>query len=227
MNRLTPIGLTFAAFLLAAAPCPAQTQAAPIYSLPADGTWVEYDWVHSPPDNPETKGTLRISSVGRKEIDREGYRWIEIRLSTEEGDKHRVRYRKLLLSESGLRDGKPFAEAVRECFDRSGDQVRSITGKARLDFLGMAVHEGTLRELSRSEKVASKLGRYQARHLGTEGSGPGRFYHGWLTDKVPFGWVRFEVRAVDERGSKHTLFRAAAARTGDGAVSAVEETRAR
>ena len=103
----------------------------------------------------------------------------------------------------------------------------SVTGKARLDFLGMAVHEGALRELSRSEEVASKLGWYRARHLGTKGSGPGRFYHGWLTDKVPFGWARFEVRAVEERGGEHTLFRAAVTRTGDGAVSEVDESKAR
>jgi hypothetical protein len=205
----------------------AQTQPAPVYSLPADGTWVEYDWVHSPPDGPETKGTLRISSVGRKEIGREGSRWVEIRLTTGEGDERRVRYRKLLLSESGIKDGKPLAEAVRECFDRSGDRVRSVTGKARLDFLGMAVREGSLRELSRSEESTSKLGRYRTRHLASEGAGPGRSYHGWLTDKVPFGWVRFEVRAVDDRGGERTLFRAAAARTGDGAVSQVDESKAR
>jgi hypothetical protein len=225
MKLRTSLPLLLALLLPAASR--AQTQPAPVYSLPADGTWVEYDWVHSPPDDLETKGTLRISSVGRKEIDREGYRWIEIRLSTEEKDRRRVRYRKFLLSESGLKDGKPLAEAVRECFDRSDDHVRSVTGKARLDFLGMAVREGPLREVSRSEEVTTKLGRYRPRHLETEGAGPRRCYHGWLTDKVPFGWVRFEVRAADDRGGKHTLFRAAAARTGDGAVSEVDESRAR
>jgi hypothetical protein len=226
MRRLSPLALTFAA-LLAAAPCRAQSQPSPLYSLPADGTWVEYDWVHSPPDATESKGTLRISSVGREEVGREGCRWVELRLTTGEGDDRRVRYRKLLVSEGAVKDGKPLAEAVRACFDRSGDRVRAVTGKARLDFLGMSVSRGPLRKPSGPEEVTSKLGRYQARHMATEASEPGRSYHGWLTDKVPFGWVRFEVRAEDCRGGEHMLFRATAARTGDGAVSQVDESRAR
>jgi hypothetical protein len=216
-----------AVFFVAAAPSSAQTQAAPVYSLPADGTWVEYDWIHSPADGPETKGTLRISSVGRKSISREGYRWVEIRLATGEGDGRRVRYRKLLVSESALKDGQPFARAVRECFDRSDDLVRPITGKARLDFLGMAVGAASLREVSQSEERTSKLGRYQARHVAAEGSDPSHNYHGWLTDKVPFGWVCFEVRARGERGSQHILFRAVVTCTGQGAVPEVDESRSK
>jgi hypothetical protein len=226
MRRLSLIALALAA-LPAAAPCRAQTQPAPLYSLPADGTWVEYDWVHSPPDGPETKGTLRISSVGRKEVGREECRWVELRLTTGEGDDRRVRYRKLLVSEGAVKDGRPLEEAVRECFDRSRDRVRPVIGKARIDFLGMAVPHGPLRKLSGPDEVASKLGRYQARHVATEALEPGRSYHGWLSDKVPFGWVRFEVRAEDGRGGGRGLFRAEAAGTGDGAVAEVDVSQAK
>lgn len=226
MRLRTSMPLLLAA-LLAPASCRAQTQPAPVYSLPPDGTWVEYHWVHSPPGGPETKGTLRISSVGRTEVGREGCRWIELRLTTDEGGDRRARYRKLLVSEGAVKDGRPPEEAVRECFDRSGDRVRPVTGKARLEFLGMAVGESPLRRRPGPEEVNSELGRYQARHLATEASKPGRCYHGWLTDKVPFGWVRFEVRAKDGRGGERRLFRAAAARTGDGAVSEVDVSRAR
>jgi hypothetical protein len=226
MRQLCSIALGFGVLFVVASPSAGQTQPAPVYSLPPDGTWVEYDWVHSPPDGPETKGTLRISSVGRKEVGREGCRWVELRLTTGEGGDRRIRYRKLLLSEAAIKNGRSLSDATRECFDRSGDEVRGVTGKARLDFLGMAVRDAPLRVLSPSEEVPSKLGRYQARHLATDGSGPGRDYHGWLTAKVPFGWVRFEVRGPGDQGRERILFRAVAVRTGEGAVTQVDQSKA-
>jgi hypothetical protein len=225
MRVRTLLPLLLAALLAPA--CRAQTEPAPVYSLPPDGTWVEYDWVYSPPGAPEAKGILRISSIGGKEVGRERCRWVEFRLTTGEGDSRRVRYRKLLVSEGALRDGRPLEEAAHECFDRSGDRVRPVTGKARLDFLGMAVTDGALRERPGSEEVTTKLARYQARHLATGVSGSGLCYHGWLSGKIPFGWVRFEVRAGDGRGGERRLFRAEAAGTGDGAVPEVDVSQAK
>src|SRR5438132_1344451 len=83
----------------------AQTRPAPFYTLPADGTWVEYEWVQTLPGGKQVKGTLRVSSVGRKDVDRVPHRWVEIKLSTRQGDRVRSRYRKLLVGEKALARG--------------------------------------------------------------------------------------------------------------------------
>src|SRR4051794_39909260 len=76
--------------------CPAQTRVAPLYSLPADGVWVEFDFQYRDRLNRAIKGTMRISSTGRKDVDGVAHRWIEIKLAD---DRIETRYGKLLLVE--------------------------------------------------------------------------------------------------------------------------------
>jgi hypothetical protein len=201
---------------------------APLYALPPDGTWVEYDWSHWPRPGEEVKGTLRLSALGRAEVDKEACRWVEIKLVTGKGDAARVRLRKLLVAEKALRDGPPFADAVRQCFERDGDAVKPVTGRAARDFLGMGVRDGPLREKARDEVIETKLGKLSTRHVATGGeAGAGRDYDGWLSDKVPFGCARFEIREATDKGAARLVFRAVASRSGDGAVSELNEAKAK
>jgi hypothetical protein len=209
--------------------CPAQTRPAPFYSLPRDGTWVEYEWTCTPRDGEVTRGTLRLAAVGRTTVDGESCRCVEIRLVTGEGDASHIRLRKLLIAEQALKDGASLTQAVRRCFEKTGDRVKSLTGKARLDFLGLALREGAvLREQGRATEIETKLGKFSTRHVATHGGGAtGRDYEGWLSDEVPFGWARFEVHDRAPEGKKLTVFRASAVRRGDGASSQVDESKAR
>ena len=60
------------AALLALAAIPAASRGqgtlAPLYTLPKDGTWVEYEWKATGSDGKKQAGTLRISSVGRRTV---------------------------------------------------------------------------------------------------------------------------------------------------------------
>src|SRR5262245_6378401 len=72
---------------------------APLYALPLDGSWVEYEWTLSGPDTKDVKGTLRLSAVGSKIIAGTAYRWIEIRKEYRQDGATRRVYRKLLIAE--------------------------------------------------------------------------------------------------------------------------------
>ena len=50
MKRLLCLPLLWAVVLAAPGAALAQTRPAPFYSLPSDGTWVEYEWVQVPPE---------------------------------------------------------------------------------------------------------------------------------------------------------------------------------
>src|SRR5215510_5220630 len=123
--------------LLVVAVCPggshAQTKAAPFYSLPADGAWVEYEWRRTAAETKE-EGTLRISSVGAKDIDGTRCRWVEVKVETRAGDKTKWQVRKLLVAERPFRNGRPLQECVVECYHQD-DASRTVTrlSKPRLD----------------------------------------------------------------------------------------------
>jgi hypothetical protein len=59
--------LTLGGLLAAAGPALAQTRPAVAYSLPADGTWAEYELKGGKPDQP-LSGTLRLACVGSREV---------------------------------------------------------------------------------------------------------------------------------------------------------------
>src|SRR5262245_42820202 len=85
---------------------------APLYSLPADGTWVEYDWQGLGADGAKQSGTLRISSVGAVDVKGQLHRWVECQLVTRVGDKLVTKVRKLLIAEKGFEKGGSLRDAV-------------------------------------------------------------------------------------------------------------------
>jgi hypothetical protein len=212
-------------------PARGQSKPAPVYTLPVDGTWVDYEWTMSVPTKGMQKGTLRISSVGHKEINGIKHRWVEITLTYGNDQQLVHRYRKVLVAEAVLQKGRPIQEAVSEAYRQEG-KTGTVTLLPRSrwhDLLGMGfgAPDSVLQEVEPAVATQTKLGKVTARHVHAPGINDGRSldYHGWLTQEVPFGWAKFEIREVSG-GITQTIFTAAAVKTGQGAKSEVDETRA-
>jgi hypothetical protein len=208
----------------------AQTRPAPLYALPADGTWVEYGWTFVARDGGKQAGLLRISSVGTKELKGRRYRWIEMRRQTGQGAEAKVRIRKVLVEEAAMVGGRPFAEAVAEGYKRDaadGPIVR-LSGRQLEDVLGMGF-EGQGAELQTTQAkviVKTELGSFSTRRVvaGSPKDKRGLEYHGWLTGRVPFGWVKLEIHEKSGARARRLVFRAVAIKSGKGAQSGVAES---
>jgi hypothetical protein len=228
MNRRTLLVLFTGLLVSALAQAAEPRNAAPIYMLPKDGSWVEYDGTLLEPGSKELKGRLRLSSVGTQVREGKTYRWIEIRKNWPEDAEEKTEYRKVLLDEAGFQASPTFQDQVRGVWGKKGDRgsVVSLSASRAEDFLGLGFRRGgaALREVEADEQVTVPLGKYTARHVRARGSRGEREleYHGWLTKDVPFGCARFEVREVPRTGPARTIFTAAAARSGSKAKSEVE-----
>jgi hypothetical protein len=208
------------------------TRAAPLYALPADGTWVEYDWTATDPMGKEVKGTLRLSAVGGKVIDGTACRWVEIRKEYREGSQTKREYRKLLVAEKAFAAAPTLRDHVRAVIGQDGSAAPLTFSASRArNFVNMGFDaaDASLKEVRAREKVSTPLGRYDARHVAAQSRSGERVreYDGWLTADVPFGCARFEVREGSGDGPRKTVFTATAARSGKGAKSEVDEARAR
>ena len=223
MKRLSLVVL--AVLLVCSEWATAQTRPAPIYSLPPDGTWVEYEWVLQTGNGNKIPGTLRISSVGQTQVDNLAHRWVEIKLTARKGKKPFIRYRKLLINEQVLAQRKVFHNAVKQCWDRIGMDgpttplpIRKIN-----DFLGMGlVTDAALHRQPKSIELVTKIGKFETGHVRTESNlSPSRDYRGWLTEKVPFGWAKFEIHERDSQEKRRIVFRAIVSKKGNNAQSEV------
>jgi hypothetical protein len=209
----------------------AEPRVAPLYALPADGTWVEYQWKAQGPDGSALTGTLRISSVGRKEINGGAHRWVEITRDWKEDGKARSRSRKLLVSEKALPDGWHWRESVQTVFAMEGRDgvVTQLSPKRTGEFLGMGFDatDVALKEVRPEEKVETALGKFVTRHVTARTDDERRTleYHGWLTTEVPYGWAKCEVHERVGAGRPRLVFSAAAVRSGRDARSVVDETK--
>jgi hypothetical protein len=217
MRRPWPIALLLTTVLASPADLPAQTRAAPLYALPADGTWVEYDWESPRPGGAGQTGTLRISSVGTTTVQGVPHRWVEITKEVRHGG--RVHRRAQAAGRRPGARGRPLDEAVARGYDQAGggrevplsnDRLRAFTA------LGIQGPQEALREVATGEEVRTSLGTFRTRHVTAIGSTAGRIleYHGWLSPDLPFGWARMEIRQPHGDGPPQTVFRASASRTG-------------
>ncbi len=234
MHRTWPVVLLLAPVLTGASDPPAPTRAAPLYALPADGTWVEYDWQEEGPGRGGPSGTLRLSSVGTTIVKGRAHRWVEIARETRKAGQVQVqrRTRKLLVDEKPLALGRPLSECADRAYEKlddggvislSRDRLRVFTG------LGIQGPQEELRQLSAGDEVPTPLGVFRTRHVTSRGSTAGRAleYHGWLSPDLPFGWARMEIREPAGEGPPRLVFRATARRMGQSARSELDESRAR
>jgi hypothetical protein len=232
MTRWTYLSLI--AWLVLAAPGrPAEPKhAAPLYSLPADGTWVEFEWTATRPSGPDLHGTLRLSAVGGKVISGTAYRWVEIRQEYPADVGTKQQYRKLLIDAKAFVASATLRDHVRTVIGQDGPAAPFLLSPTRAeDFLdlGLGLAEAALTEVRAGEKVRTPLGEHTARQVTAGGASRGHTweYRGWLTADVPFGCARFEVRKGEGDGPLRTVFTATAARAGRGATAEVDESRAR
>jgi hypothetical protein len=211
----------------------AQTRPAPLYSLPKLGTWVEYEWKATRQVGKEETGTLRISFVGQQKVRGSSHVWIEIKKESGEKGRTRRQVRKLLVAEKAFADGQAFHDHIAAAYeqaDASGPVTR-LSNDRMEKFLGLYLDEGkaALKTQREKEKIKVPLGEYVTRRVSAEGKTEGRLleYVGWLTDRVPFGWARFEIHEKAESGPSRTIFTASAVRSGKKAISEVDQTKSR
>src|SRR4051795_10100387 len=63
----------------------AQTRVTSLYTLPAEGTWVEYDWKSLRPGDHLQTGVLRMSVVGHQKVGEVPCCWIELKKADRHG----------------------------------------------------------------------------------------------------------------------------------------------
>src|SRR5262245_17608913 len=115
MTMLRPWRLfVFAATLLNAPGVGAQTRPSLLYSLPKDGTWVEYEVKGATPTKQALSGFLRVASVGGKEVNKVKCRWIEVKIDTKKGVQRNIEIFKILIAEKALDAGPAWAGNVLE-----------------------------------------------------------------------------------------------------------------
>ncbi len=232
MARLMPLALALCVLIAAPARPAEPTRAAPIYALPDDGSWVEYDWTGTGPAGEEIKGKLRISSVGTKTVAGVELRWVEVRkeYTRQGGDKHE--YRKFLVPVKAFADAPTLRDHVTSIIGKEDAEApHALTPSARYTFLDLGLGgDGTaLTEVRAREKIEVPLGKYEAREVRARGKSGDREleYRGWLSADVPFGCARFEIYEGPAGGTPKKIFSAVAARGGRDAKSEVDETRAK
>jgi hypothetical protein len=224
MARFTSLAL----LLCVLSPAPARpaepTRAAPIYSLPDDGSWVEYDWTGVGAAGEDIKGRLRISSVGTKTIDGKESRWVEVRKEYVRAGETKREYRKFLVPVGAFAKAPTLRDHLDSVIGQDDSQApHTLSTTARRTFLemGLAGDDAVLKEVRPREKVEVPLGKYEARTVRARGKSGEREleYRGWLTDEVPFGCARFEV----VEGAGKVIFAAKAVRSGRDAKAEVDE----
>src|SRR5262249_45656974 len=150
--------LSLTVLLGSAGPSLAQTKVAPLYSLPADGVWVEFDFKYRDRLNKEIQGTMRISSTGRVRIGDIDHRWVEIKMSESNIE---TRYGKMLLVEEALRKGQPLEDNVVEAFHQEGTNgaLLRYSGRQLAEHFSMGV-SGHLRVIKDREEITTGLGTF-------------------------------------------------------------------
>lgn len=242
MGRSLSVAVSLVILFISAGHAPAQTRVAPLYSLPEDGVWVEFDFKYRDRQNREIEGTMRISSTGKKEIQDVSYRWIEIKM---EDKSIETRYGKMLLAEEPLLKGQPLEDNVLEGYHQEGKNgpILQFSGAQLTEYFSMGV-SGQLTQIKDQDKISTRLGTFMCKYVESTGKGQQRparsgsdkvkeeekprpqgngerklVYRAWLSDEVPFGVARFEIWANTGQGSSRPVFVAQAARTGKGAKS--------
>ena len=215
------------AFLCCPAVAVGQNQPAPFYSLPEDGSWVEYDWTFTDAQGKVHGGLLRISCVGKERFDGKICRWVELKRGGREGTATPTKIRKLLVAEAGREvpagPDRPPDVVLGFSRDESDGPITRLGARRLVEVahLGFEAEQSGLREEAKEEKIQTPLGEFVARHVSMAGrTGQRRLeYHGWLTANVPFGWAKMEIREPSSRGPARVLYSVTAGRRGTGARS--------
>jgi hypothetical protein len=238
MFRCLAVIISFSILVGYAGHAQAQLNVAPLYSLPRDGAWAEFDFECKDRAGKDIRGTMRISSTGRIEIRQVGYRWIEIKI---EGDGVKTRYGKILVEEEALLKGEPFEDHILVAYHQEGKNapVLQYSGAQITRFFTMGIR-GRLKQGKTEDEVATAAGPFKCKQVESGGHPQVHLavdndkkeqkpanqrtlaYRAWLSDGVPFGVVKFEVWSTSaQESTDRRVFVAQFSRSGQGARSEV------
>lgn len=224
--------VTALALLASSAVGSAQTRPMPFYALPSQGDWVEYEWQSRVQGKPREAGALRISLVGKKDAGGVPAVWVEIKKETHNGAGKQQEIRKLLVAGRTFNRQHSLENGILEAYDKKGSgPVTRLSGTRLRAFLDMGI-EGqalALKTIEEKEPLEIALGKYLCRHVTAEGRAGDRTlkYDAWLTDLIPFGCAKFQIREKTRSGTSRVIFSALAARSGKNAKSELTETGAK
>lgn len=193
-----------------------------IYRIPKDGTWVEFtmDGMATSSDDSEVTlvGKLRLSSVGKVEVDGQPCRWIEFRTDGIRNDEKFTDTIKLLIPEKNLTKGQdPLKHIIKAWSKHShtagGARAVEVTGvgKENLRNRTFQLLHGPYDNPQKLEKtlVESKLGKQECEGIKATETWGGIKYtcEIRLHDKAPFGVVTHQsVFELMEKGAMTTKF---------------------
>lgn len=170
---------------------------AAIQTLPADGTWIEYDVRIEQPDR-EVRLVWRMQSVGRHEVAGRPHRWIEMSQSGGDEGFPLTKFR-LLVDEADFGRGKtPLLKFARGWLIRGTQPVREIRDLESADppiFILLRGPQDDRQWGPEPERVDWQRGRYEEKPLlGTTTVESGGFKnlvtHRYLYhEDVPFGFL--------------------------------------
>ena len=231
LHRKIVLPVALMAFVLLASPAPSRAEGL-INSLPDDGSWVllkaksELDFQ----GNLQTiDRELKISSVGKQEVEGRPARWIEV--NTEFfGQKILAKF---LIEEKYFKpDQDPFEHIAKGVARGPNGEVADIPDNQlrRLMVFVLGVPHFAKPEKQEKEKVKTDLGEFECAHVKgeTEVDGPmdaklkmsGEI---WTNDKVPFGLVKAKIKGDLGLGSIETDLQAV--KSGKDAKSEIQEAK--
>jgi hypothetical protein len=178
-----------------------------IYKLPQDGTSVELKvtgLVERDGKTEEMDGTIWVSSVGKKTVDGEVCRWIELKWAATQVKRDSTAVTKVLVPEKQLAAGKTPVSHVREVWYKMGDrEAKEVTDlNGRRAGLLPAFLAGPFKDVTKVEAktIDSGLGKLECKGVtGTvqfkQGSEDHKWtFTNWLNEKAPFGLVASEIK---------------------------------
>jgi hypothetical protein len=192
--------LVLAATLLASPAASAQSRPSLIYALPPDGTYAVYQLAGKGQADKPLGGTLRIASVGTKQVGGQPYRWIEVRFETKVGNRSEVRLGKFLIAERAFASGQSLHGNIAEGYVRSSEGLPvRLQPRQVEEFLGLGRANNELKVVEENSAVTTGDGEKRPcrKVEATIRTGDAEVrYTGWLTPSVPFGWARLNTAAT-------------------------------
>ena len=191
------------------------------YSIPEAGTWVEYA-AHWRDADGTHDGTLTLRNAGVHEANKSV--WIETRKTWTKSGEKTTHLRKIAIATTD--PGRDMSVEILAALDQpiwaKSPKTFDVVKAREFWFLGF--DRGIkLSVVEKTEDLACGLGTFAARpgtargHVGAENVE----YRVWLTERVPFGWGKFEVTGA----AQGVIFRATANRTGANAAAAPKPAR--
>jgi len=213
--------LVFAALAMAA-DAPALPQAAPFYTMPAVGTWAEFECTSRGASNKETVGALHLRRLADSESKGEQYAWVEIKLVPDGKAPASWKLRRLVVSVERYRQTGDLTKSVAEAYQQSGadDPARRMEDAPLASFLRMAfARPMPLEKQGEMKTLTTPAGKWRSQKLqGSVTEGDRReSYAVWQCPDAPFGCSQFTVTVEQTKPAVKTDFRAVLIRTGTSA----------